>query len=322
MSTHRIISLIASATEIVCALGFENKLVGRSHECDFPDSIKQLPICTEPKFNTQGTSLEIDQRVKAILSGGLSKGRSATAVLPSEEALSIYRVHAKVLKELKPDVIITQSQCEVCAVSLRDVERAVCEMIDSRPEIVSLEPNALSDIWKDIHLVAEALEVPDRGRNLINRFRRRMSEISEKARTLHVRPTVALVEWIDPLMAAGNWMPELVELVGGENLFSEAGKHSPWMEWQDIVKKDPDIVIIAPCGFDIARSQKDLPVLKAKLEWPYLKAVKENQVYVVDGNQYFNRPGPRVVESLEILAEILNPKVFHFGHEGKGWQRL
>ena len=318
----RIISLIASATEIVCALGFESELVGRSHECDFPESVKRLPVCTEPKFDTEGTSLEIDQRVKAILSGALSEGRLATAVLPSEEALSIYRVHANLLKELKPDIIITQSQCEVCAVSLKDVERAVCEMIDSQPKIVSLEPNVLSDIWKDIHLVAEALEVPDRGQSLIDRFRKRMNAISEKAHTLRARPTVALIEWIEPLMAAGNWMPELVELAGGENLFGEAGKHSPWMKWRDIVKKDPDVVIVAPCGFDIARSRKDLPVLKRKLEWPHLKAVQGGQVYVVDGNQYFNRPGPRVVESLEILAEILHPKMFHFGHEGKGWEKL
>ena len=318
----RIISLIASATEIVYALGFENELVGRSHECDFPESVKRLPICTEPKFDTQGTSLEIDQRVKAILSGGLSEGRSTTTVFPSEEALSIYRVHANVLKELKPDVIITQSQCEVCAVSLKDVERGVCEMIDSRPKIVSLEPNTLSDIWKDINLVAEALEVPDRGQSLIDQFQSRMNEISKKAGVLRARPTVALIEWIEPLMAAGNWMPELVELAGGENLFGEVGKHSPWMEWQDIVKRNPDVIIVAPCGFDIARSRKDLPVLKTKLEWPHLKAVMGNQVYVVDGNQYFNRPGPRVVESLEILAEILHPEIFHFGHEGKGWEKI
>ena len=318
----RIVSLIASATEIVCALGFENELVGRSHECDFPESVKQLPVCTEPKFDTQGTSLEIDQRVKAILSGGLSERRSTTTVFPSEEALSIYRVHANVLKKLKPDVIITQSQCEVCAVSLKDVERAVCEMIDSHPKIVSLEPNTLSDIWKDINLVAEALEVPDRGQSLIDQFQSRMNEISKKAGVLRARPTVALIEWIEPLMAAGNWMPELVELAGGENLFGEVGKHSPWMEWQDIVKRNPDVIIVAPCGFDIARSRKDLPVLKTKLEWPHLKAVMGNQVYVVDGNQYFNRPGPRVVESLEILAEILHPEIFHFGHEGKGWEKI
>ncbi len=318
----RIISLIASATEIVCALGFEKYLVGRSHECDFPESVRKLPVCTEPKFNTEGTSLEIDQRVKAILRGGFLEV-GATAVLPvSEEALSVYRVHTKVLKELKPDIIVTQSQCEVCAVSLKDVERAVCDMIDSRPKIVSLEPNALSDVWKDIHLVAEALGAPDRGKELVHQFQKRMDEISTRVRLLSQHPTVALIEWIEPLMAAGNWMPELVELAGGKNLFGEAGKHSPWMEWQDLVDQNPDVMIVAPCGFDIKRSLKDLPVLQKKPEWGRLRAVRNNQVYVVDGNQYFNRPGPRVVESLEILAEILYPKIFHFGHEGKSWQRL
>ncbi len=318
----RIVSLIASATEIVCALGFEKQLVGRSHECDFPESIKKLPVCTEPKFNTEGTSLEIDQRVKVILRGGSLEGESTTVLPVSEEALSVYRVHTKVLKELKPDVIITQSQCEVCAVSLKDVERAVCELIDSRPKIVSLEPNALSDMWKDIHLVAEALGVLDRGKELVHQFQKRMNEISNKACLLSQRPTVALIEWIEPLMAAGNWMPELVALAGGENLFGVAGKHSPWMNWQDIVEKNPDVIIIAPCGFDISRSRNDFHVLEEKKEWPYLQAVREKQVYVVDGNQYFNRPGPRVVESLEILAEIVHPETFHFGHKSKGWEPL
>src|SRR5262249_46036057 len=190
----RIVSLIASATEIVCALGFERHLVGRSHECDYPESVKRLPVCTEPKFNTEGTSYEIDQRVKAIV----------------QESLSVYRVDGEKLRDLEPDVIVTQAQCEVCAVSLREVERTVCAWLQSCPKLVSLMPNALADVWTDIKLVAEALDARDTGNDLIARLQGRMAVIAEKARAFSRRPTVACIEWIDPLMAAGNWMPELV----------------------------------------------------------------------------------------------------------------
>jgi iron complex transport system substrate-binding protein len=306
MAEPRIISLIASATEIVCALGFESQMVGRSHECDFPASVKRLPICTSPKFEVEGLSYEIDQRVKAIL----------------QESLSVYRVDAELLERLRPTHIVTQSQCEVCAVSLKDVEQAVCQFTGSQPIVVSLEPNALADVWSDIRRVATALNAPERGEELIAGLRRRIDEIAAKARTARSRPTVACVEWIEPLMAAGNWMPELVELAGGVNLFGEAGKHSPWMSWEELVAADPEVIVISPCGFDIARTMEETDLLTGKPEWRELKAVKANRVFVADGNQYFNRPGPRLAESLEILAETLHPELFHFGHEGTGWLRL
>jgi iron complex transport system substrate-binding protein len=306
MAEPRIISLIASATEIVCALGFESQMVGRSHECDFPASVKRLPVCTSPKFEVEGLSYEIDERVKAIL----------------QEALSVYRVDADLLESLRPTHIVTQSQCEVCAVSLKDVEQAVCQFTSSQPVIVSLEPNALADVWSDIRRVAAALNATERGEELVARMRRRMDEIAAKARTAQSRPTVACVEWIEPLMAAGNWSPELVEIAGGVNLFGEAGKHSPWMSWEALVAADPDVIFISPCGFDIARTMEETHLLSGKPEWRDLKAAKEDRVFVADGNQYFNRPGPRLVESLEILAELLHPELFNFGYEGKGWVRM
>ncbi len=306
MSRLRIVSLIASSTEIVCALGLEELLVGRSHECDYPPSVKQLPICTSPKFNIEGLSYEIDQRVKAIL----------------QEALSVYRVDAELLEKLQPTHIITQAQCEVCAVSLKDVEQAVCQFTGSSPAIVSLEPNSLAGIWADIKRVGEALGVAPRAEALVDRLQRRMDEIANKACSVKFRPTVACIEWIDPLMAAGNWMPELVEMAGGENLFGEAGKHSPWMRWGELVVKDPDTILILPCGFDVQRTLQEIELLTGRAEWQKLKAIRENRVFIADGNQYFNRPGPRVVESLEILAEILHPDLFNFGHEGQGWVRL
>ena len=303
---NRIVSLIASSTEIVCALGFEDQLVGRSHECDYPHSVERLPVCTQPKFATDGTSSEIDQRVKAIL----------------KEALSVYRVDADLLRQLRPTHIITQTQCEVCAVSLREVEEAVCEWTESKPAIVSLQPNALADVWADIRRVAEALDASDRGRQFILELQSRMARIAEKAQAVKVRPRVACIEWIEPLMAAGNWMPELIEMAGGVNLFGEAGKHSPWMTWEHLQGADPDVILILPCGFDIKRTRKELPTLTQKPGWSDLKAVRGQRVYLMDGNQYFNRPGPRLAESLEILGEVLHPETFQFGHQGMGWEKV
>jgi iron complex transport system substrate-binding protein len=239
-----------------------------------------------------------------------------------QEALSVYRVDADLLERLQPTHIITQSQCEVCAVSLKDVEQAVCQFTGSQPVIVSLEPNALADVWSDIRRVGDVLNASARADELVAGSRRRMDEIAAKARTASARLTVACVEWIDPLMAAGNWMPELVEMAGGVNLFGEAGKHSPWMTWEEMVAANPDVIFISPCGFDISRTMEETHLLAGKPEWGELKAVKDNRVFVADGNQYFNRPGPRLVESLEILAESLHPELFHFGHEEEGWVRL
>ena len=299
----RIVSLIASATEIVCALGFEDQLVGRSHECDYPPSVKLLPQVTSPKFNVEGTSAEIDQRVKSIV----------------QEALSVYHVDAAMLEELKPTHIITQSQCEVCAVSLKDVEQAVCELTSSRPMIVSLEPNSLDDVWADISRVGEALGSADRAERLMDDLKSRMDDIVQRTHWLDANPSVSYIEWIDPLMAGGNWMPELISMAGGLNLFGEAGKHSPWMTWDELVTKDPDIIFVSPCGFDIKRTLEEMNLLSNKDDWKHLKAVRDGRIFVADGNQYFNRPGPRLAESLEILAEVIHPNVFHFGHEGTGW---
>lgn len=321
-----VVSLIPSATEIVAALGFADALVGRSHECDFPVSVTNLPICTEPKFNPHGTSAEIDGRVKQIL----------------RDALSVYRIHTDVLERLAPDVIVTQAQCEVCAVSLKDVESAVCEVLSPAAQLVALEPNALADVFADIARVSTALDAPQRGEALIAQLKARMAAIEHEASRAAHKPTVACIEWIEPLMAAGNWMPELVTMAGGTNLFGEVGKHSPWITWDALRAADPEVIVVLPCGFDIPRTLQEMPLLEAHEGWQDMQAVRANRVYVTDGNQYFNRPGPRLAESLEILAEILHPDRFSswanhkfaipspgesaafvgwtFSHAGTGWQ--
>jgi len=301
----RVVTLIASATEIVCALGCRDQLVGRSHECDFPPDVRDLPALTEPKFPVDGASYDIDQRVKAII----------------QEGTAVYRVFADRLAELDPDVIVTQDQCEVCAASLSDVEQALCDWTGRPMRIVSLQPDSLADIWGDIRKVAGALGIDGQGEALVSDLRKRMAAVQAQATAQVERPRVACIEWVDPLMAAGNWVPELVEMAGGENLFGEAGKHAPWMTWDELAQADPDVILVLPCGYDIARTRQDMPILEAKPGWRDLRAVREGRVVIADGNQYFNRPGPRVAESLEIMAEICHPGALDYGHAGKGWVR-
>jgi iron complex transport system substrate-binding protein len=301
----RIVSLISSSTEIVFALGFGDLLVGRSHECDTPESVATLPVCTAPKFPVDGPSREIDRHVKAIV----------------EEGLSVYRVDADRLAELEPDLIVTQTQCEVCAVSRRDVELAVSDWVGSRPRIVSLEPNSLDDVWNDIRKVADALGAPERGEELVARLNRRMTDVTRRTVGLP-RPRIACIEWIEPLMACGNWMPELVQHAGGDNCFGVAGQHSPWMTFEDLCRENPDVILVVPCGFDIARTRQEMSALTGVDGWEDLDAVRGGRVLLADGNRFFNRPGPRLVEAVEMLAEILHPDSIRFGHEGDGWDRL
>ena len=301
----RIVSLIASASEIISALGLSRYQVGRSHECDFPAEILNLPICTSPAFPTDGSSAEIDQRVKQQIAN----------------ALSVYEVSRGLLDALQPTHVLTQTQCRVCAVSLEDVERALTGWVASRPKLVALEPNALADVWTDIRSVADSCGVPERAEEVVSELQNEMQRISERARASGRRPRVACIEWHEPLMAAGNWVPELVEMAGAVNLFGEAGAHSPWMTWQQLVESDPDAIVSMPCGFDLERTCNEMYWLTDRPEWPKLRAVKTGQVYLADGNQYFNRPGPRLLESLQILAEILHPEAFTPALEGRAWRR-
>ncbi len=303
---ERVASLLPSTTEIVCGLGFEQALVGRSHECDFPSGVERLPVLTAPKLDAERSGREIDDRVRELV----------------REGLSVYRVDEQCLREIEPTLILTQDQCEVCAASLRDVEEALEQWIGTRPRLVSLNPAKLADVWGDIERVAVAMRETDRGLELAELLRERTDAIAARVAAADTRPSVACVEWIDPLMAAGNWVPELVELAGGRNLFGEVGEHSPWLDWQPLREADPEIIVVMPCGFDIERIRAELTPLLAQPGWSELRAVRERRVYLTDGNQYFNRPGPRLLESLEILAELVQPTLFPGRHEGTGWQLL
>ncbi len=300
-----IVSLLPSATEIVCALGCQAQLRGRSHECDFPLRVSELPVCTAPNLSVDGTSQEIHERVSGIL----------------KDALSVYRVEVDTLRALQPDIIVTQTQCDVCAVSFTDVEKALQESLDIQPTVISLQATNLQGVWDDIQRVAQGLGKEQEGRELLASYQKRVSSIAEQSKHESTQTSVACIEWMEPLMAAGNWVPELVQLAAGQSAFGEPGAHAPWITWDALAQANPDVLVLMPCGFSMSRIEEEMPILTANRVWPTLKAVQQGRVYLTDGNQYFNRPGPRLVESLEIFAEIFYPTRFNFGHKGIGWRR-
>lgn len=299
----RIVSMLPSATEIIDGLGLTDRLVGRSHECDFPSEIAKVPIVTFANIDSKAGSRSIDLEVQERLKKGLS----------------LYGIHQELLRELNPDFIITQTQCDVCAVSLADVTSFLREEIGLSAELVVLAPNTLDDVWQDIRNVAETIGIPERGIDLTSRLKERLHAIQSQSQK-YSRPRVAMIEWTDPLMAAGNWVPQLVSIAGGENLLGEVGIHSNWMSEGELVASDPDVIIVTPCGFDLERTKEEMAALARLPRWSQMKAVQKGHVFAVDGNSFFNRPGPRLVESAEILAEILHPDHFAFGHADKAWQ--
>jgi iron complex transport system substrate-binding protein len=300
----RIVSLVASATEIVHALGLGDHQVGRSHECDFPPGVESLPQCTRPRFAVDGSSAEIDRLVKVAL----------------RDAASVYEVFDDVLERLRPTHILTQSLCRVCAVSTSDVERDLSERFTAKPSVVALEPESLDDVWADVRRVASACGVPEAGEALVARLTDRMRDVALGMSGAH-RPTVALIEWQEPLMAAGNWAPELIATAGGASLFGESGRRSPWLDWKDLVDADPEVIVVSPCGFALDRAWSEMYWLARRPEWESLRAVRDGRVYVADGNAYFHRPGPRLVETAEMLASMLHPGRVAAVGEGAAWRR-
>jgi iron complex transport system substrate-binding protein len=288
----RIVSLLPSATEIVCALGAEDQLAGISHECDFPPAIRDRPVLTRSKIDATATSHAIDTAVRAVIA----------------DALSIYAVDDARLAQLSPDVIVTQDLCEVCAVSLDDVRAAVARLAHRNDvRIVTLRPTRLGDVLGDIERVAAAIGCSDRGATVRAGLEQRIAEIARRAAQAAPRPRVVSLEWIDPLMLGGTWMPELIELAGGLPVGATAGAPAPTVTAADLAALAPDVVVVKPCGFTLPRALEERHLIERDV---LTACAGRARVYVTDGNAYFNRPGPRLVESLEILAACVHPDRF------------
>ena len=281
----RIVSLLASATEIVCALGAGEMLVGRSHECDNPDWVKRLPACSEPAFDVSVSSGEIDAEVRRRLHAGEP----------------LYRIHLETIRELQPDLVITQSHCEVCAITPADVAKA--GLVPARQ--LSIFASTLEDIFDSIRRIAAELGLEESGCDLIAAERKRLSNVKEAA-ARHRRPTVVMLEWADPLFAMGNWGPELIDIANGEALLGKAGEYSAAIPAEHLRDADPEYLIVAPCGYQLDRALREREVLERHSWWPQLRAVREGKVFFADGNLYFNRSGMTVSHTAEIIAEILH----------------
>lgn len=288
----KIVSLLPSATEIVYALGLGDELVGVSHDCDWPPEVKGKPVLSQSLITSDLSSAEIDRLVRSRVQSGLS----------------VYHLDQERLRALRPDLILTQELCEVCAPSFSEVQ-AAARILDREPEIISLEPTSLSDILDNIRLVGEVTDHEERAREVTSALQARIDRVATRAEDLEDRPRVVCLEWLEPLFLAGHWVPEMVELAGGETL-GEIGEPSTEIDWMAIYHYNPDFLILMPCGFTPKRTFQELELLAEREGWDELRAVKNEQVYIVDGSSYFNRPGPRIVTGLEALATIIHPDRF------------
>jgi len=299
----RVVSLLASATEIVCALEAGDMLVGRSHECDNPSWVRRLPACTEPAFDVSVSSGEIDTEVRRRI-------RSAEP---------LYLLHGELIRDLHPDLVITQAHCDVCAVTPGDVERSgACALTVDQ---LALTASSLEGIFQGIQDIAERLSLQERGRSLVERERRRLQGVTEQTAGRH-RPSVVMLEWTDPMFAMGNWGPELVEIANGELLLGRKGEYSRAMPAEDLRAADPEFLIVAPCGFNLERALREQAILERHPWWGELQAVRHGNVAFADGNLFFNRSGMTISQTAEIIAEILHGVQFEARTEGTNWHRV
>ncbi|PWN07230.1 cobalamin-binding protein [Rhodohalobacter mucosus] len=298
-----IVSLLPSVTEIVCSLGLRNALVGRSHECDFPEDVLSLPAVTKTSYPEQRSGRETDQTVREIVSSGLSP----------------FEADPDLLRRLEPDIIITQDHCEVCAISIDRLKAETKSYLENADvDLLSVSPSSLQEIMDSITDIGHVLNVPDRAANLVTELSERLNIIRQTVQGEPEKSAVTL-EWISPLMTAGNWVPELIEIAGGDDLIGIPGDHSPWIDFDAVRESDPDYLLIMPCGYSIQDTMNEFEALERTDGWVDLKAVREQQVYLLDGSQFFNRPGPRIYDSARILAEIFHPNLFQPLYKGTGW---
>jgi iron complex transport system substrate-binding protein len=296
MSGQRVISLLPAATEIVASLDMLDALLGVSHECDYPEEVNRKPRVTHCEIHGAGLpSVEVDRWVRERL----------------RTSGTLYTMDEELVRRLQPDAILTQRLCDVCAVNYGTVARFAATL-PGPPRVVNLEPSSVADILQDIRVVAEALGVPERAETVVASLVARIEAVRERAANAPRRRCV-LLEWIDPPFCAGHWGPELVEIAGGVEPVGRRGMDSLAIQWEAVVQAAPEVLVVACCGYPVERTLKDLAILRSRDGFDELPAARRGEVYVVDGSAYFSRPGPRIVDSLEILAEVLHPERF------RGW---
>ena len=300
--TMRVVSLLASGTEIVCALGAGEWLVGRSHECDNPEWVRELPALSEPTFDVTVSSKAIDAEVNRRIRAGEP----------------LYLLENAKIAELAPDLIITQAHCEVCAVTPGDLERSGC-LVSGAAQVMALTAGSLAGVFEGMQRVADALGLSAAGEALAAREKERLAEVTARCKGKNA-PTVVLLEWAEPVFAMGNWGPELVEAANGRLLIGNKGEHSRAIPWEQVMEADPEVLVIAPCGYTLQRALAEREVLEAMPGWSSLSAVKAGKVAYADGNLYFNRSGMTVVRTAEILGEMLHGEVFGERSEGVAWR--
>jgi len=286
----RIVSLLPSATEIVCALGLTDQLVGVTHECDFPEPVRRLPKVTRTLIPTEASSASIDALVRDRLGAGSA----------------LYALDEEMLERLRPDLIVTQALCDVCAVAEDEVRAAACRL-PGGPRVLNLEPETLDQVLACIGDVARAAGVAYRAAEVVGGLRARVQAVVERSGGAARRPRVALLEWLDPPFSTGHWNPELIRLAGGEDGLGREGAKSVTLRWEEVVAYRPEVIVIACCGFTAERTMQETGVLATVEGWADLPAVRDGRVWVADGAAYFSRPGPRLVDSLELLAHVIHP---------------
>jgi iron complex transport system substrate-binding protein len=292
----RIVSLLPAATEWICEFGGAADLVGRSHECDYPPEIQDRPVVTAPTYDAEGDSAAIDDAVQSKV----------------QEGLSLYDVDLKRLRELEPDLIVTQDQCEVCAVSQTELEGSLADWTGAEPTVFSMKPQTLKEVLDEALRLGRAMDRLDTAMQALANFETGLRGLRDQIgvdRTTNPQalPSVACIEWMEPLMVAGHWMPDVVEMAGGRAVLGTAGEPTRRLEWTDIRDADPDVIACMPCGFTIEETQRDLHYLTERDGWDGLTAVQENRVALLDGNAYYNRPGARIYRAIEVLASLLYP---------------
>jgi iron complex transport system substrate-binding protein len=302
----RVVSLLPAATEIVAALGFSDCLVGVSHECFYPPEVASKPRVTVSHLHQSAlTSDELDQEVRAAVATGAP----------------LYRLDEPLLRALKPDIILTQQLCDVCAVGYGSVA-AFAATLPGPPRLITLEPRTLEEFFVSILEVGVAFDALSRANRLLVQLEKRVKAVRERCAAAESRPGTFLMEWIDPPFCAGHWNPELVELAGGQELIGQAGQSSRRVQWDEVLEARPEVLPIVCCGYDVERTRQDLEIARTYPGWDDLPAVRNGRVYLADGNAYFTVPGPRLVDSLEILAHMLHPELFPGEPEaGEGWTR-